>query len=154
MRSWHHFMQANPPLQSQGSQTVIMLGLLPSRLNTLRLCTLHILKFLQWTRTSSWSWTKIWSMSLSVSKFDDKFVNLNERWMIHEIFCHKSVKFELTYGSCPKKQFRQSWIFSEYEPDPPESTGLKKCAILWKLAKYHFHRLMISRKFNRLPNRV
>ena len=48
-------------------------------------------------------------------KFDDKFVNLNERWMIHEIFCHKSVKFELTYGSCPKKK----WKHSRTNTDPP-----------------------------------
>ena len=43
--------------------------------------------------------------------FGDKLVNLNERcWMVHDIFCHKSVKFGLTliYG---RHQITTRFIF-------------------------------------------
>ena len=105
MRSRHHFMQAaylpRPPAISR----------IPNYNNARWTFAIQIkrawctyLIFCNEQELFPESWTKVWSMSLSVSKFDDKFVNLNEHWMIHEIFCHKSVKFELTYGSCPKKK--------------------------------------------------
>ena len=43
--------------------------------------------------------------------FGDKLVNLNERcWMVHDIFCHKSVKFGLTL-ICGRHQITTRFIF-------------------------------------------